>query len=182
MSYLEARLLNHPIKLYWEGWETSADILKRIGWDIKIEQLTYQHAYRIVGKHPYLDLYMIGDPLSMTLLEQMSYRHLSSNYSEVTCKINLATCINAIVRSDPSPIVANYGYPIMTDEPINDFSVRDFFKETKSKESSILTPDDIPDLLSKIIELQTPKQKEINKKLMQRDAKIEPVIQILKVA
>ena len=49
----DIRLLSHPIKLHWMGWETDTATLASYGWDLSVEQNVYRDKMCIAARLQY---------------------------------------------------------------------------------------------------------------------------------
>jgi hypothetical protein len=162
---MKSHRVNSPIvEILWGGWKTDTLTLQKHGWDISVEPDIYDMRVRFAIKHDELGLYGITqatdyDPRGL-LHGNLDWKYPRPVFLQyLTSKLTIQTMdnLNSFVPMDAQPTI------IETDiRRIEDFNI--WRKVREPEQSIIVEPQSVPELLSHILELQSPKQFEIREK------------------
>lgn len=178
MGDWRSRILSHPVKLHWAGWESNTHALQRAGWQISVaeypDSYNMNESIRIAlrhegGAHGYgmmnFDHMAYMDPLRNPW-DNMDLRHMS-------VRMTLGRDINFQYMGTPAMDVKDFrpidAVPAMQDIEIkrmSDFKIFRYLPQVTERNEIIVPELSMDDMLNRILEMQGPKQKELRAKII----------------
>jgi len=169
------RLLSAPFKVRWAGWESDTYTLQRHGWQIAANQDVQYGTLQLLISHPVYKIQGFSDRITMEFMH--IHESMRSNIDIPICGMGskLTVMANNINPTDFTQIDCEPSYIRMEPKSLDDFKI---FKESLHRVDEIIVdPLTVNQLMEQIVELQTPKQKEIRerrrKERLRNDGKLE---------
>lgn len=162
-------LKSKPFKVFFAGFKSDTLTLQRNGWNLMVEHesdhLYHRHSIRFILKHEMLDL------VAMTYTNSLEFQDF---LHDPFVEEKVIFSIHALGKD-----IRVTGYPTFDLKNIRDIdatpnmvsaneitSIRDLFTTLiKPDNALIVEPDQISELLKKIVECQSPKQAEIRERI-----------------
>ena len=172
---MNSRLTNPILRLNWAGWQSDTLTLQRCGWEISVEQDVQYQTIRIALQHREAQVQGISnviDKINYMSIADSSYYGNSDFKSFPTINVHLAHRININLME------ANFAFEPIDAEPrlitgemqnIDDFKI---FQPVQSKEI-ITDPEEVDQLMKRILELQSPKQRELREKQRRESVRMQ---------
>lgn len=158
------RILNFPMKIHWDGWQTDTFELQRAGWSISAEQPAHMlHSIRFALKHPSEKIYAVTNPVDV------SQAHYTRGGTEALrgLVLEIAYMANRVVihtMDNVSRFQPVDGTPELVDVTPKDLAEFNIFRPLQRPQDIILEPADVNAAMDIILKYQSPKQKEIREK------------------
>jgi hypothetical protein len=162
----DSQILNPILKVRWAGWESDTLALQRAGWQLSANQSPARREFQIALKHKRLRMYGLSqmirnfeythyfrDELHGFALPEIHIVQMSSEM-----RVNVMAHMRNFIPVSAEPIFSqNFEF-----RNIEDFKI---FRPIPQPENRIIIdPNDTQKMLSRILELQSPKQAEIREK------------------
>ena len=162
------------------GWETDTYMLGQYGWRISTEKRADWDGVQLILRHDKAGLYAMSNRISYRDIEHAFEDYNRSRLANVPTPFHIegfAREIN-IHSADPNMF---HGYnevntiPEVTNEikSIHEFGLFDAIPTQEEVEGMIFAESDIPEVLSRIRELQKPRQIEILRESMKKEYKVD---------
>jgi len=160
------KVFNPETRLVWEYWEARISSLMQIGWDFKVEELSYYRGVRLLGQKQQQRL--VSETIPISLMHDQHLRGIR----DLRVNVSIAERIEFI--GSELPVVANMesvviGISMNPYDSVRTFDDFEIFTKDKVPEEFVVNPSKIGELLAKIREAQEPRAKEILKKQRRRD-------------
>lgn len=155
------RFIKNPImKVFWAGWESDTLTLQNNGWQLAVEEDIYRMQMRIAIFNPAMKLYGF----------QKDFVHYVRTYD--------GSELPPLVISGMAPQISflkfnttmNYNYQPINAEPqfceqeIKSLSDMAIFRPLQAINEIVVEPKNVDEMLSRILELQSPMQAELREK------------------
>lgn len=194
MSYRsEGWISSIPLEVYWEGWRSNTYELQQSGWELAAQQDPYTFGLQIALRNRKIGLVGLSQFISERIYFEVSrfggpspsqlppiYITSMSNRPE----IHRVEYINSTIDSPHVPWAAidarpeYHNYSIDTIEDLIPFRKI----EVPEEKELIIDPNSVPELMSRILNLQAPKQKEIREKARRERKRQNIEAQIITIA
>lgn len=167
MDFLQNfRILNPILKLHWAGWEATTPTLQRAGWEISVEQDIQYRTIQFVLRHSVYKIYALTDRIDLDYMEVARIPFNTVLENMVINVIYMSSKLEVRAHMNPlrfSPLNAEPEYNTCFEfKDIEDFKI--FAPIQIPQHKIIIDPNNAELMLSRILELQDPKQKEIRYK------------------
>lgn len=143
-----------PIELEWMGWRSTTPVLQRCGWAFAEEQNHHRDEVSLVFHNKQMGITGKSRPFSRYDMHQMSHGNFHNTFTVPVWGMDIRE--QRIAHMSP---VSNYELVDM--EPSYTEEIFDPSAIFKRADSGLLIPEDtVPDLLTRIQELQEPARQE----------------------
>jgi hypothetical protein len=177
-------LISQPHRVLWAGFETRTTWLQHAGWKISCEQDPMQDAIRLALRHDDLNMTAITDSISYYQL--MSATRLETRFIAVSPEENpyiltfriLAMYPGIMIHHRDEAYLASNWFAVDAQtqfarervDSLEDLAVFAEAPLTRTK-ALIVDPNDVNDLMSRIIDLQRPEQDVLRAKARMRESR-----------
>lgn len=169
----DERVLSRPMRVVWDGWETTTTQLQQRGWELTAEQDFRYRAIRLAMRNRTQRMYGVTDLLPYDFFDQGFVRGYGAQ--PVFQVVYMASEIVANVPVDFSKFAAIDAMPQFVNserKSIEDFGI--FATPLVRTEEIIVEPQTVASLLEQIKKLQVPEQAAIRQRNRARDVGESP--------
>ncbi len=158
---LYSRFIKNPImKVYWTGWESDTLTLQDHGWQLAIEEDVQRLQLRIAIYNPTMKLYGFQQDFVRyqrffdgSELPPLVISHIAPQISFLK--------FNTTMNYNYQPINAE---PQFCEQEIKSLSDMAIFRPLQAIKEIVIEQQNVDEMLSRILELQSPRQAELRKK------------------
>lgn len=179
------KILSHPIRIIWAGWETDTLRLQENGWQLSAQENMHNRSMSIALKHSKCKV------KGITSESNFDYFNFDSHYlRNIVLKARLASDFMGVIRNIDQKTAFNPidAYPSFVETKRNyleDFA--HFRKINTNAEEIFLKKASMSEILQMALEKQEPNQEKIRKQLLyreemqeiQRDSKTQAVLRLV---
>jgi len=170
MTWKNNSMLSHPVKLFWNGWESNTYRLQEYGWEISAAESVEYRKMAISFRHKESNMRGISDYVDWDYYQNVVSQNYPVHMPTLRCQL-----ANNITLQIQSPVDYDLFNPIDA-RPINkriyqNISLDDlahFRKIEKPSNEIFLKQASMEDILNMALSKQEPKQKQIRKDLIKR--------------
>lgn len=172
---LSGRFLSRPVRVHWQGWESTTQQLQNCGWGIAADWDIQRDEYTLAMHNADLKLFAISDSLHIDSMQAKDERYSSDYYlfDNAVFTVRYVSpkliCRQIHTSADFSKFQLIDATPQWTTTPIRDMQDFNIFAPMSRKTDEILvdlTNWGVVEHLDQIKKLQSEKQKEIRSRIL----------------
>lgn len=150
-------VISRPCRVFWQGWETTTTRLQQNGWEISAEQDYYRDMIRLAFRNKTMTLYALSSAISWVEARNDPIFHIN----HIASRIEVLNIADNLSLFEPIDAIPQYS------QSIEDYKI--FATPLTRTKELIVDPNDVNELLGRIIDLQKPnREKYIEGRTMSR--------------
>jgi len=167
---MNSQLMNPILRLNWLGWSSDTLQLQNNGWDISAEQDVCQGILRVALRHKKAQVHGLSKMLTNLDYAMLSdYSYGTSSFPMIEVDLVHKLVINVMeTHFDFEPVDAQPHITKMEKVSFDDLKI---FRPVPAKEI-VSDPMEVADLMEKILEMQSPKQKKLREKYRRENRQV----------